>query len=275
MIGTRAKLKSFVIPVTITDGGTLRIASATFLYEEGEFLFDLEVEGNTTPPSFELRINGDDISVGQSLAHVGTRAALDGSLNVSVDLTSQGRSPAEIAANLEGTIELGMEEITFPQEIVDLLAVDFFGWTLSSTFGKGRAAKLDCGIVMLKANDGKLVSEVIFFDGSNLALLGEGSLDLGRETIDLSLYPKKKKRFWSKVNPVTITGALTAPSVTTIATGTAAARYGMLAAAPEIFVPLTALGRLGELFTRDASRGANSACLQYTQRGKLQRERSQ
>ncbi len=265
VVGTGARLESFAIPLQITDGGLLRVDAATFNYEQGNLLIDLSIDNRSKPARAVFRTTADDISVGRTLAHIGSSAPVDGSLNINVDLSSQGHSPAEMAANLGGMIELGMEHITLPRTLVQLLAEDLLGWTVSKTLGKGSAAKLNCGIARLKAEDGQLVSQILFFDGPNLTLSGEGSLNLAAESIDLSLYPKKKRRFWSKLTPVKISGPLSAPSVKPIPGVADTARYGAMLAAPQVVLPIAALGHLNDLFSRDDSKGANSACLEYVE----------
>jgi uncharacterized protein involved in outer membrane biogenesis len=266
VVGTGAKLRSFVIPLQITDGGKLLMAPAALIYDEGAVLVDLVIDSKATPPRAGFKITADDVSVGTSLAHVGAQVPVDGSLNINVDLSSQGQSAAEMAGNLNGVIELGMENIKMPRRTAELLTVDLFGWALSSTFGRARQTKLDCGIAKLKVDKGQLVSEIFFLDGPNLTLSGEGSVNLGSETLDLSFFPKKKSRLFSSVTPINITGSITKPSVKVISSSAAATTYAGLSMAPQIYIPVTALGYLGELFSRDESKGEDSACLEYTQK---------
>jgi len=266
VVGTGAKLKSFVIPLRIMDGGKLLMTPAALIYDEGAVLVDFIIDSKATPPRAGFKITADDVSVGKSLAHVGAQVPVDGSLNINVDLSSQGQSAAEMAENLNGVIELGMENIKMPRRTAELLTVDLFGWALSSTFGRARQTKLDCGIAKLKVDKGRLVSEIFFLDGPNLTLSGEGSVDLGSETLDLSFFPKKKSKLFSNVTPINITGSISKPSVKVISSSAAATTYAGLSMAPQVYIPVTALGYLADLFSRDKSKGEDSACLEYTQK---------
>lgn len=269
IIGTGAKLDSFVIPVKITNGGVLLISPATFIYDEGAILLDYTINSLNKPYTASFKMTADDVSVGSSLAHVGAQVPIDGSLNINIDLSTNGQSHADMAANLNGIIEIGMEDMAMPKTIIDLLGVDLFGWVLSSTLGRENKLKLDCGIMRLKAEQGLLTTELLFLDGQSVTVSGEGNVNLREETIDVSIYPKKKNRFWAKVAPVKVSGPLTSPTgspVVGAAMGAATAtEYAGLALAPQVVIPVKAFGFLSNLFRKDDSKGDNSACMKYAE----------
>ena len=269
IIGTGAKLDSFLIPVQIINGGVLLISPATFLYDEGVIHLDYKLNSLKKPATASFKMTADDIAIGSSLAHVGAQVPVDGSLNINIDLSTYGQSKADMAANLNGIVEIGMEEMALPRTVVDLLGVDLFGWVLSSTLGRGHKVKLDCGIVRFKAEQGLLTSELLFLDGQSVTVSGEGNIDLRKETIDLSIFPRKKNTLWAKVTPVNVNGPLTSPTgspVVGTAMGAAtASQYAGLALAPQVVIPVKALGFLGGLFRKDDSKGDNSACLKYVE----------
>lgn len=263
VIGTNARLDSFSIPVSVKQGQRVAVESANFVYEEGAFIFDFLME-TADKPQVNLRMTADDVEIGLALANVGWEVPVDGSLNLNVDLFGRGQSPAELAADLNGLIEVGMEHMMVPRRSIDLLAVDLLGWTLNSAFARGQQTRLDCGIVRLDLVAGQLSSDVFFFDGPELTLTGEGSVQLREETLDLSLYPRRKGRLLSNVTPVNISGRLSQPSIRIIPARATATGLAGLAAAPQIFIPMSAMGFLGDLFARDRGKGDNSACLAYT-----------
>ena len=193
---------------------------------------------------------------------------ISGSLNLVLDLDTKGNSPAAMASNLNGAIEFGMEEIEAPKEKFDLLTKNLFGWVVSSTVFR-RRTRLDCGIVIFEANKGQLASKLVFFDGTNLTLSGEGSMDLGQETIDFYIIPKEKRSLLSKAGPVHLTGPLRDPNISAVSSaemGVLAAKgYAGLAILPTVTIPVTVLGSLGGLFAQDESKGDNSACLKYAE----------
>ena len=97
-------------------------------------------------------------------------------------------------------------------------------------------------------------SQTLVADGPTLTLTGQGSLNLGEETIDFVLYPRKKRRFWASADPVKIKGPLTDPSVKALPVG-GAGGYGALALAPQIAIPGAALGYLWSLVRKNGDMG--------------------
>ena len=49
-----------------------------------------------------------------------------------------------------------------------------------------------------------------------MVITGAGTANLTTETCDLTLYPKKKRKFWALVTPVNIKGPIQDPQVITI-----------------------------------------------------------
>ncbi|MEJ2214943.1 MAG: hypothetical protein P8Y20_13060, partial [Gammaproteobacteria bacterium] len=98
---------------------------------------------------------------------------------------------------------------------------------------------------------------------------GEGSMDLGQETIDFYIIPKEKRTLLSNANPVHLTGPLRDPNIGAVSSAElgimAAKGYAGLAILPTVTIPVAVLGSLGGLFAEDESKGDNSACLKYAE----------
>ena len=265
---TEAKLESFNIPLQIKDGGVLIMSPARVDYEGGGVELDFKIDATSKEAHTVLKLETDDLPLDRLALNLGVQEKISGSLNLVLALETEGHSPAAMASNLNGSIEFGLEDVEAPQEKFDLLTKNLFGWVVSSTVFK-RRTKLDCGMMIFEANKGKLVSKLVFFDGADLTLSGEGSMNLGSETIDFYIIPKEKRSLLSKAGPVHLSGPLKDPNISAISTaemGVLAAKgYASLAILPTVTIPVTVLGSLGGLFAQDERKGDNSACLKYAE----------
>ena len=100
---------------------------------------------------------------------------------------------------------------------------------------------INCLIVRFKLHDGVAESKkMILLDTTNVRALGEGSIDLRDETIDIKVHlHAKKRRFIELTTPFAIEGPLASPSVKVSSVGATARMVEE--------VLLTPINRLGSL----------------------------
>ena len=111
-------------------------------------------------------------------------------------------------------------------------------------------------IARFDVRDGLAEARTLLVDTPDAIVTGAGSLDFTRETIDLRMQPRAKRRTAVRLaTPFTIRGDLAAPSVSVSAAGTAARMIGEVA-----LTPATLLGSLVSLVS-DRGRDADNPCL--------------
>ena len=259
VVGSGARLQAFTAPLQL-DRGHLVITPAVAVFANGELTVDLSLDSNATP-GFALKLHGKDVALGGILSYLVAHAPVDGVVTGQVDLATRGRSPAELAANLDGLIELAVENLRMPRHTLDLLTLDLFKWTISGTLQRDAEAHLDCGILRARASKGQLTIEHFFADGPSVKVIGEGGIDLANERVDMALSPENKRRLWSSVTPVHITGALGNPTVSALPAGASAKLATGIALAPQVLLPATAFGYLRDMLRDEQSAAGMSACL--------------
>ncbi|HEY5718960.1 MAG TPA: AsmA-like C-terminal region-containing protein, partial [Gammaproteobacteria bacterium] len=255
-----SRVDGMTAPVRLEDG-KLVISPALVVYEQGNLTVDLLIDSNGIP-RYGLVLHGDDVALQGVLTRAMGRVPVSGSLHGHLDLSASGDSPAAIAASLGGVIELAIEDAQVPRHTLDLLALDLLKWSVSGTLRREATSQLDCGILRARARQGQLELESLYIDGPTITILGEGTLDLAQETVDVALHPEKKRRFWTSVAPVRITGALGKPTVSALPASTSAKLYAGFALAPQLIVPVTAAGYLWELLAETEGAGVDSTCLE-------------
>jgi hypothetical protein len=196
---------------------------------------------NGQPPQVSLSLTSDDVVFGTLLALMTGSRSVSGELSARVDLTTQGVSSRELASNLSGHVGLVLENGAIPRQQLDLLAADLFGWTLGRVT-RSKKAKFECVIGRFTVDAGVITTNAFFLEGPQLAMTGAGTIDLGAETIDVKILPKKKRRFRGSITPIHLTGALGRPTVTAIPARALAQEIGTLAFLPQFYLPVRALG---------------------------------
>ena len=118
------------------------------------------------------------------------------------------------------------------------------GWVGSKSLVQDKYAELDCVLMSFESSDGMVASKAIFADGPTLSLGGRINLDLEKETLDIVLLPKQKKRVFSSISPVKITGPMNNPRVDAIPARAAIQEIGTLVLLPGVAVSVKVFEKL-------------------------------
>ena len=269
VIGTGATLDALSGEIEL-ESGRLVISPAAFDYREGTLLVDLMLDANDTPRA-ALKLSADDVAIGEAWGHIQSFIPVSGNINIHLDLSSHGHSQADLAGNLNGVMGVISENLEIPYYTADLLAVDLLGWALKRTLDRNATVLVHCSIVEAGVKQGQIAIQRLMFDGPNMTLIGQGWVNLGTETLDVTLNPERKTGIWTKAEPVRLTGELSDPKVgvtlvnekTVAVTGATAGIVAGAVAAPMLVLPAVAVGTLWNMITGDEDKGEGSPCLQY------------
>ncbi|MDX1407890.1 MAG: AsmA family protein, partial [Saprospiraceae bacterium] len=228
------------------DDGRLHIAPMKLIAEGGPTELDLEIDARHKP-RFTIKLSADDQILGPWLSQVQNEVPVDGYANYQIFLQGIGASPHELASSLNGLVYLALENVKIPQRYVSYLSADVFGWVMDSTVKHDAYADLDCVLTRLQVENGIITSKVLIADGPRLAVEGKLELNLGAETINMVVLPKQKRRLFSEIAPVRITGDIRDPDVHAIPVKAAATSIGplfLIPAIPTVAIPVLLFDKL-------------------------------
>jgi AsmA protein len=166
-----------------------------------------------------------------------------GNLEVHADLHGAGTTPHAIAAGLDGSLGLAMVNGTVDNRL--------FGSTLGAILreinlldlvGRGGSSQVQCFAVRLDASHGIAAFRALRLASSLLTMDGDGSINLGAETLDLRVRAQARVVGTGLVVPLRVTGPLRAPSATPDPAAAIAANAGTVAGA--VITGTTPLGMI-------------------------------
>src|SRR3546814_7004576 len=132
----------------------------------------------------------------------------------------------------DGSLKLFMVGGDISALLVNLAGLDR-GNALSSALGLPRRAEMRCMIVDMGLHDGQVKTNTLLFDTSAANLLGSGSIDLNKETVDYQIRTQPKQpNIGSLAAPININGPLRSPRILPDP-GALAVRGGVAAARSE------------------------------------------
>jgi uncharacterized protein involved in outer membrane biogenesis len=217
------------------QNGDLRIDPLSLVYANGNMNMHFALQA-TKPPSLSLLVRADDLLLGPAMAQVTRGEPVQGRTNVNLDVSAKGDSAHAMASSLNGVINFEYENAKLPAWLMDYLSVDVFGWVLSTAITRQRYVTLNCVVAEFAATDGQLNSKLLIADGPNLTVGGRVDLDLQYETIDAVLLPRQKRRLFSSITPVRLSGPIRSPSVLAIPVQAAVQEIGALALSAPIYL---------------------------------------
>ena len=227
-------VNGFVGHVTLQDG-ELKLDPFRFAYDGGTMDASFGLQAQQLPV-YSLKMFADDLILGPMLAQLETTSTIKGRTNVQLDVTSSGESAHELASSLNGVINIEFEDFRIPAVYADLLAVDLFGWVLSNTVSRGKYNNVNCVVMQFTANDGEIKSKLLLADGPNMSVGGRVDLNLHNETINAVLLPQQKRRLFSSITPIELSGPIRDPDVRAIPAQAAAQSIGVLALSPTLYL---------------------------------------
>jgi hypothetical protein len=197
----------------LLDNGRLTIKPLNYSVDNDVINNDIVIDSSSRPVAVTLQVSGDDVDLGLLLASdAGKTPPVRGTMTARVDLKSRGQSPAELAANLDGKIDIVTENARIAQSAVKLLNVDVIGWTISNILSPKKDVVIECGIFIMHFNKGIGTTDLQIIDTPETLIRIDAGLDLANETMDVAIVPEHKVRLFKlKKDPIKIYGPIATP----------------------------------------------------------------
>lgn len=201
-------LRDAVLGVKLA-GGVLTLDPLRARLADGALDGALELHSQTRPPKLRTKLNISDVDLAAIKPLFDLSEVLSGPLDLDVSLSGQGRTAHEIAATLNGRVDMLIGAGTIPNEYVDLIAADLLRFIVPGS-AEADGARLNCFVARFAIKNGIAVNEALLFDTALTTTAGKGTIDLGREVADLTVVPRPKDpALFSLAIPVIVDGPLT------------------------------------------------------------------
>ena len=203
------------------------------------------VNGAAKVPTVSLNLAAPTLDIGRLLTEAKATDLLQGSGDLNIKLAGQGRSIAAIAGSLNGGTNLLMTEGKVKTDALDMAVGGLSALVGMMTSDKSEWTVLNCVASRFDIKKGVATSLVLLADTEYSTVVGEGSLDLGAETLAMKVSPQSKSATLNLAVPIKIGGTFADPTFRPDELATARRLGGLLGAT--LFPPaaLLALGDMG------------------------------
>ena len=227
------------------SGGKLDISKLSTTVYGAAITGSGSVDGHASPASIALNGNAKHVDLGRLLKELKVTDKLEGTVDTSLDVKGRGASVHDIMASLEGNGSLLMGKGKLQTTALD----EWVGGatTMLSSLLPGSSdgyTVIQCAAAQIPINSGVAELKPAAIDTSHVLIAATGTVDLGKEQLDLQVNPRPKSTTLTTAVPIDVTGPLTHPSFRPDPTATIKRLGGLLGGAA--FPPALLLG-LGDL----------------------------
>jgi uncharacterized protein involved in outer membrane biogenesis len=241
-------------------GGKLRLDPVSAELPEGHLAASLDADAAPATPAVALRLQIPALALQPLLVALNQPAFVSGNLNVQADLRGTGATPHAIAASLDGSLGLSLANGTIDNRLLgNALGSILRASNLLDLVGRGGTSEIQCFAARLDANNGIATVRSLAFVSTLFIMEGNGSLNLGAETLDLHVRPQAKLAGVGLVVPLRVSGPFRSPSAASDPAATVTQNAGTVAGA--VLSGTTPLGLIaGALGGKQLLGGAEADC---------------
>jgi uncharacterized protein involved in outer membrane biogenesis len=191
-------------------GGRLAMRDVSAALAQGRLKADAEVRARADGAAVAgLRF---ELSRAELAALAPGRAA-SGRIDAKADLRGEGRTLRALASTLSGEARVLGRDGRIAGRHIDLAAADLLR-LLAPWTEQGADTRISCMLFATTIRQGRAQAEALVLDADRVLVTGTGTIDLGRERLDLKLMPRPKEAsLFSLATPVNVQGPWLAPTV--------------------------------------------------------------
>ena len=169
------------------NSAKINIASLDYLDASLQASAEINANNNT----YRHKLYTESFDLGHLLQQIEVSDTLEGKIDASIDLTSNGTTSKQIATNSNGKITAIMTEGALADAPIDLLASNLLVELMPGK-SKKDSTKIECLLVQFSGEKGLFESEATLLNTENIVMTTTGSVNLSDEKINLLLIPKPK-----------------------------------------------------------------------------------
>jgi len=194
------------------DDRNLRIKPFAVTLDGGHMEGSADLSTRQAPAVLDIHMDAKHLDLGKLLAQMAGNNLLEGKGDLSVAAHGSGDSVHAIMTTLDGTSSLVIGRGLIKNRYADLVGADVFREAFAWAQGK-QDSKLTCMVSRFDIRKGLATSRDLLIDTSDVTIVGEGTVNLGSEGLDLELTPRPKEAsLLSLATPIDIGGTFRQPT---------------------------------------------------------------
>lgn len=173
------------------DDGLLRLEPLNFGVAGGDIRSTIRMDARKPAIATQLKASIRKVQLGRLFPDAKLAEQASGAISGEIDLGGNGNSIAAMLGSSDGNVAVGMGRGHIGNLIMELAGLDV-AESLKFLFTGDRQIPLRCAWGDFGVQRGLMTSQQLAFDTTDTLVLGEGTIDLKQEKLDLLLRPRPK-----------------------------------------------------------------------------------
>ena len=205
-------IEDLVVHLKLRDS-VLTLDPLNFGLAGGNLIAVVSLDGQEDPIRAQAKVQAKKLLLGKLFPTVDLSKASIGEINGAFEITGKGNSVAHMLATSNGKLGLVIAGGEISNEMVEMIGLDLWEWLRFKVKGD-QPTRIRCGVADFSVKNGVMAANALILDTVDTNIGGTGTVDLGKETLDLTLNPQPKdKSPISLRGPIHIRGTLAKPDV--------------------------------------------------------------
>lgn len=173
------------------DDGLLRLDPLNFGVAGGDIRSTVRMDARRPQIATTLKASVRRVQLGQLFPDAKLAEQASGGIGGEIDLTGNGNSIAAMLGSSDGNVAVGMGKGHVGNLIMELAGLDV-AESLKFLFTGDKQIPLRCAFADFGVKDGLMDSRALAVDTTDTLIIGEGTVNLKNEQMDLLLRPRPK-----------------------------------------------------------------------------------
>ena len=232
------RLRAVAAKVTV-DRGSIAVSPLSAAMREGKITGELKFDATHDIPAAVADLKVANLRLDQFARNSAQSAEGDtgdgghpppvgGPLQARITVKGRGNSIHELASNASGMVTVVLPHGELRSSLAELAGLDLRALGLMAS-GNKADTDIRCAVASVDAQDGRLTAQTLVIDTEPVLMSGQGTIDLGSETLDLRLEGHPKHPRLRVRAPLLVRGTLRHPSFSIDAKKPAAQAGGAIA----------------------------------------------
>ena len=196
----------------VLEDGVLRLDPLDFGVAGGDIRSTIRMDAREATIRTRLQASVRRIDLGGLFPDSTLASQAVGKIGGEFTLSATGNSVAAMLGGADGEVAVGMGAGRVSNLLVEVAGLDVYE-ALKYLIGRDKQIPIRCAFAEFEVEDGEMTARSMALDTTDTIILGEGTIDLGDEQLDLLLRPRPKDRsILALRSPLTIGGTFASPS---------------------------------------------------------------
>ncbi|RFC34990.1 MAG: AsmA protein/hypothetical protein [Candidatus Nitrotoga sp. SPKER] len=205
-------IEDLVVHLKLQDS-VLTLSPLNFGLAGGDLVALVSLDGQQDPIRAHAKVQAKKLLLSKLFPTVDLSKASIGEINGAFDISGKGNSVAHMLATSNGKLGLVIAGGEISNEMIEIIGLDLWEWLRFKMKGD-QPTQIRCGVADFGVKNGVMEANALILDTVDTNIGGMGTIDFGKEMLDLTLNPQPKDKSPIALRgPIHIRGTLANPDV--------------------------------------------------------------